>query len=89
MLGQFQIDTEVEDGLVALNELWPGAQVDDIEKTRQVGDSFLELNHKCLMKVPSVVVPEEYNYLFNPKHAIAADLTLVQERPFTFDDRLL
>ena len=41
------------------------------------------------MKVPSVIVPEEYNYLFNPKHATAADLTLVHERAFTFDDRLL
>jgi RES domain-containing protein len=41
------------------------------------------------MRVPSVIVPEEFNYLFNPKHAATADLTLVQERAFTFDDRLL
>jgi RES domain-containing protein len=89
MLGQFEIETEVEDGLVALNELWSGTPVDDIEKTRQVGDSFLKLNQKCLLKVPSVIVPEEYNYLFNPKHADAADLSLIHERAFTFDDRLL
>lgn len=89
MLGQFEIDTEVEDALVTANQVYEGAFVDDIEKTRTVGDAFLEMNQKCLLKVPSVIVPEEHNYLFNPKHLHAADLTLIHERPFTFDDRLL
>jgi RES domain-containing protein len=89
MLGQFEIETEIEDGIGLLNELWPGSAVDDMEKTRHVGDSFLERNRTCLLRVPSVIVPEEYNYLLNPKHEAAADLNLVYERAFTFDDRLL
>jgi RES domain-containing protein len=89
MLGQFEINTGTEDALIALNELWPDASLDDIEKTRAIGNAFLEEGKKCLLKAPSVVVPEEHNYLFNPKHPAAAGLRLVSERPFTFDNRLL
>jgi RES domain-containing protein len=39
--------------------------------------------------VPSIVVPEEHNLMMNPLHAEARAVTLVTERPFVFDGRLL
>jgi hypothetical protein len=35
-----------------------------------------------------MVVPEEHNYLINPRHPGFADLRLGDERPFKFDPRL-
>ncbi|HCC57444.1 MAG TPA: RES domain-containing protein [Solibacterales bacterium] len=43
----------------------------------------------CLLLVPSAILPEESNLLFNPQHPQAASLQLVGERPFRFDPRLL
>ena len=39
--------------------------------------------------VPSVIVPEEYNVLLNPRHADAAKLNATAVRPWTYDARLL
>jgi len=39
--------------------------------------------------VPSAILPEEFNFVFNPQHPEARRLRLVRERRFTFDTRLI
>lgn len=56
---------------------------------KQLGDAFLKQNKYLLMKVPSVIVPQEFNYLLNPLHADAAKIKLVEKKPFSFDTRLV
>jgi RES domain-containing protein len=56
---------------------------------KRLGDAFLKQNKYLLMKVPSVIVPQEYNYLFNPLHADAVKAKLVEKKPFSFDSRLV
>ena len=41
-----------------------------------------------IMAVPSIVVPEEINYLINPKHSDAAFIRAVKIRRWTYDSRL-
>ncbi|RKR85188.1 RES domain-containing protein [Mucilaginibacter gracilis] len=56
---------------------------------KEKGDRFLSENKNLLLKVPSSIVTEEFNYLANPLHTGAAKLTIISVEPFSFDDRLL
>lgn len=87
MLGLFEGDVSAED-------VWPGTStpipdLEDIDVTRSAGQDWLASGRSCVLRVPSVVVPEERNLVLNPQHAQARQLRLVIERPFTFDGRLL
>jgi RES domain-containing protein len=55
----------------------------------ELGDTFLKKQEHLLMKVPSSIVPAEYNYLLNPLHSGAFDVKLLKREPFSFDRRLL
>lgn len=56
--------------------------------TRRLGDHWLDEGSSLLLKVPSVVAPESWNYLFNPLHP-EADLAMIT-RTFSYlrDKRL-
>ncbi|PTQ95005.1 RES domain-containing protein [Mucilaginibacter yixingensis] len=56
---------------------------------KRTGDFFLIQNQHLLMKVPSAIVKQEYNYLINPVHAKAGKIKVIANEPFTFDERLL
>lgn len=54
-----------------------------------LGNRFLSENKNLLLKVPSSIVVEEYNYLANPFNPAAAGLKILDIQPFSFDGRLL
>jgi RES domain-containing protein len=53
-----------------------------------IGDRWAAECQALLLRVPSVVVPEESNFLINPDHPRAGDVRVISTRPFTFDARL-
>lgn len=55
---------------------------------RAIGDSWVVAARRAVLRVPSVVVPMEYNYLFNPRHADFARVRIGRSMPFPFDRRL-
>jgi RES domain-containing protein len=56
---------------------------------RQIGEAWAEAREALVLSVPSAVIPEERNYLLNPRHPDAAAAEVVRQRPFDFDSRLL
>jgi len=52
------------------------------------GDEWLADGVTPVLQVPSAVIPEEFNLLFNPQHADACRLEIVSTRDFTYDSRL-
>lgn len=56
---------------------------------KRTGDFFLKQNEHLLMKVPSAIVQQEYNYLINPLHPKADKIKTLTVEPFTFDERLV
>lgn len=56
---------------------------------KALGNQFIKETKYLLMKVPSSVVPEEYNYLLNPRHTDISKVKILSTYPFSFDDRLL
>lgn len=51
---------------------WPAR----LATTRRLGDHWLDEGSSLLLKVPSVVAPESWNYLFNPLHPEAGSAVL-------------
>lgn len=53
-----------------------------------LGDAFVERNEALLLRVPSVIMPEERNVIINPAHVDFASVKLGASRALTFDARL-
>ncbi|MCF2517369.1 RES family NAD+ phosphorylase [Dyadobacter sp. CY351] len=60
----------------------------DPQWSKSVGDDWLEDSKSLLLRVPSVVVNSEYNYLINPSHPAASEVKVIHIEPFEFDKRL-
>jgi RES domain-containing protein len=56
--------------------------------TQAIGDGWVQSDASTLLRVPSVLVPESFNVLFNPQHPQAAKLTWGEPRALWFDGRL-
>lgn len=56
---------------------------------QHVGDRWLEQGQSAALRVPSAVVPTEWNYLLNPLHADFVRTTIGAKQPIEFDPRLL
>ena len=68
-----------------LPEGWQG----NVKLTKQIGSSFLTVPEYPLLRVPSIIMPQAFNYLLNPAHPDAAKLTIAQIWRYPFDSRLL
>jgi RES domain-containing protein len=56
--------------------------------TRGLGDDWLERGATALLKVPSVITPETYNWLLNPRHPDSKKAAILHiDRPL-YDSRL-
>ena len=57
----------------------PGSQL--------IGDMLVNENKFAVIKVPSVVVRGEYNFILNPKHNDFKKIKIINTEPFPFDPR--
>jgi len=57
--------------------------------TQKIGDQFVLDRAELVLKVPSVLVPEEFNYLLNPLHHDYSKIKINLVKVFAFDERLL
>jgi RES domain-containing protein len=53
------------------------------------GDAWLKAGKHPILRVPSVIVPDEDNFLLNPLHSDFSKITIGKPIPFSFDGRLL
>ena len=56
--------------------------------TVQMGNNFIKKNDLCL-KVPSAIIPSEYNFLLNPAHEDFLKVKFLDARPLMLDKRLI
>jgi RES domain-containing protein len=56
--------------------------------TRQVGDAWLRRGESPVLAVPSVIIPAEINFVFNPHHPDFAGIGIDPPVSFAFDPRL-
>jgi RES domain-containing protein len=58
------------------------------EQTVVVGDAWLAERRSAALRVPSVLIPNAWNILLNPRHPNAAQAHFTGVEPFDFDPRL-
>ena len=56
---------------------------------RAIGDTWLAEERTAVLRVPSAVVPEEWNYIINPAHRASKSIQIASRRRFAFVSRLL
>jgi RES domain-containing protein len=58
------------------------------ESTQSIGNAWLERRSSVALRVPSVVVPREFNVLLNPRHPDMSGVRISSNEAFRFDSRL-
>ena len=56
--------------------------------TRDFGTQWVMQARSPVLRVPSIVVDGEFNYILNPRHADFGQLKIGASAPFSFDPRL-
>jgi len=70
-----------------LPEKWDENPPADLLKS--IGDKFVRENKFLALKLPSVILPQESNYLLNPNHPDFINVTVLYSQPITIDVRLV
>jgi RES domain-containing protein len=55
---------------------------------RAIGDKWVASGTSAVLRVPSVLVPDESNYVLNVRHPDFAKVTIGRPQPYRFDPRL-
>jgi RES domain-containing protein len=55
---------------------------------QQIGDEWARERASAVLKVPTSVLPVEFNYLINVAHPQFSKISLSEPQAFTFDERL-
>jgi RES domain-containing protein len=63
--------------------------VGDVSYTKFIGDEFIKSIQTPLLKIPSAIIEEEYNYLANPLHPDFKKIKIAKIKSFRPDKRLL
>ncbi|HMR83284.1 MAG TPA: RES family NAD+ phosphorylase, partial [Niabella sp.] len=69
---------------LALKQNWSS----DMDYTQYIGDQFLQSKSELALKIPSVVIPEESNFLLNPTHTDFKKISIENSREYGLDNRL-
>lgn len=57
-------------------------------ETQYIGDDFVAQKSAAVLKVPSSIVPPEFNYLINPNHPDATRIKVIANQKLAFDKRM-
>ena len=55
---------------------------------QQLGGDWLRRSQSPVLRVPSAIIVNEWNYLINPAHPQFGQVSLLRTEPFTFDPRI-
>jgi len=58
-------------------------------EVQNIGDLWAKKRTSVILQVPSVIVPQESNYLINPRHPDFAQVRIGEPEQFALDSRLL
>ena len=75
--------------IVEASDLPPGwDHIPHQRASQEIGDAWLRERRSLLLRIPSVVVPVEYNYVINPLHPDMASLRIGAAQPVPVDRRI-
>jgi RES domain-containing protein len=75
--------------VLAISELpgdWRNAPAPS--STKDFGTKLLRTDNQFLIRIPSTVIPEEFNYLINPRHSRVSECRILEVKDFVYDLRI-
>lgn len=95
-LNRFLVEIVVPDDVWAVRQVLPRqnlpvgwSAIPEGRVSLDIGDRWLRDGSSALLGVPSVIVPEEFNVLINPRHSDAARIAASKVRPWFYDQRIV
>jgi RES domain-containing protein len=77
-------ETDIRD----LPENWKS--IEAYVELQEIGSKWYQSNESLVLKVPSAIIPQEYNYIINTKHPLFATHIILKEvDDFVWDNRLI
>ncbi|MBL0146376.1 MAG: RES family NAD+ phosphorylase [Chitinophagaceae bacterium] len=62
-------------------------KIENVFYTQAIGTDWLSTGKSCILKVPSVIIKNEVNYILNPQHPDFKKIKLTGTEDFIFDAR--
>jgi len=56
---------------------------------QSIGDEWIKSKRSCLLKVPSAIIQQEFNFLINVEHEDFQHVKILQREKFLFDPRVI
>jgi Uncharacterized conserved protein len=56
---------------------------------QRIGDDWITGNSSCLLKVPSAIIPQEFNFVINVEHPDFKSIHIRDKERFLFDPRII
>jgi RES domain-containing protein len=90
LLVKIEIPDEIEIQTIPLHVLVKGwDSFPFCDETVSYGSSFLQNKEYLALKVPSAIIPDEFNIILNPLHPDLQACKVISSIPFIFDKRIL
>jgi RES domain-containing protein len=55
---------------------------------KELGSQLLKNMEAAIIKIPSIIIPEEFNYILNPAHPDAKNFRIADVKDFVYDIRI-
>jgi RES domain-containing protein len=84
------IPVDIDEQLIEIAKHLPEdwGQLPAPPSTREFGTQWIMQARSAVLRVPSIVVDGEFNYILNPRHPDFRHLKIGAPVPFSFDPRL-
>ncbi|RZJ73126.1 MAG: RES domain-containing protein [Flavobacterium sp.] len=79
-------DSWTEPKLAKLPADW--MQAPSPSSTKDFGTKLLKMADAAVLKFPSAVIPQEFNYILNPRHPETRDFKILDVEELVFDSRI-
>ena len=56
--------------------------------TKDIGTEWVRKGASLILRVPSAIIPDEYNLVINPSHIDFEKIKIGQPQPFSLDERM-
>lgn len=90
LLITIQVPDTLKPNRIELENLPAGWDAPDTRPvTKKSGDHFLRSKQGLLLAVPSILMPEENNFVLNPLHSDMRKVRIVHKRKILFDQRVI
>lgn len=88
MIGIEIPDNSIEE--ISVRDLPDGWQVNPpADDLKEIGNRFVSEGKYLALKIPSALMPEEFNIILNPNHTDFKKVRIVSNRNLSIDERLL